>query len=120
MSKRILLIEDDEDVYDFLKPFLSGRGYEVDVATDGEVGLKKVADWKPDLVILDLMMPNVDGFGVLRALSGRPAGSPPRIIVVTAVQKRGGADEAMRLGASGFLTKPIDNEQLLETIQNTL
>ncbi|HRY29383.1 MAG TPA: response regulator [Elusimicrobiota bacterium] len=119
-KKRILLVEDDEDVSDFLKPFLADNDYEMDVAIDGRSGLKKLGEFQPDLVILDLMMPGVDGFEFLKSLQAKPELKTAKILVVTAVQKVGGAEEALRLGADGYLMKPVDNDLLLEKIKDLL
>lgn len=119
-TRRIVLIEDDEDVSDFLEAFLADRGYEVRAAKDGDEGLRLVQDFMPDLVILDLMMPNLDGYGFLRALAASPLPLSPKVIVLTAVQKMGGREEALQLGAADFLTKPVDHELLLEKIRQLL
>lgn len=120
MPTRVLVVEDDEDVYDFLRPFLEDKGFIVDVAIDGRSGLKKVHEFKPALVILDLMMTGLDGFGFLRSLRAAELIPSPKVLVLTAVQKVGGAEEALDLGAHAYLTKPVDNDLLWEKIQTLI
>jgi two-component system, OmpR family, response regulator len=120
MSHRILIIEDDEDVYDFLDPLLREKGYDVRVSNDGEDGLRQIDEFRPDLVVLDLMMPSLDGFGVLEALSGRPAPDKPQVIVLSAVDRMGGVEEALHRGAFAYLSKPIETDRLLQKIKEAL
>ncbi len=115
-KKRILLVEDHEDVYEFVSLFLEDKGYLVAVAKDGREGIDKVKEFRPDLVILDLMMPRMDGFSVLKLLMGMDA--PPKVLVLSAIQKMEGVEEAMRLGASGYVTKPVEGERLLKKVQS--
>jgi two-component system, OmpR family, copper resistance phosphate regulon response regulator CusR len=116
-QKRVLVVEDDEDVYDFLRPLLEEKGFIVDVAIDGRSGIKKVREFQPDLVVLDLMMTGLDGYGFLRGLRAAELMPSPKVLVLTAVQKVGGAEEALKLGAHAFLIKPVDNKMLWEKIQ---
>jgi DNA-binding response OmpR family regulator len=119
-KKRILLVEDDEDVYDFLAPFLADKGYDVRMAHDGGEGIRAVEQFAPDLVILDLMMPHLDGYDFLRVLSSVLRPIVPKVIVLTAVQKTGGRQDALKLGASDFLMKPVDSDLLLVKIQQLI
>jgi DNA-binding response OmpR family regulator len=118
-AKKLLIIEDDEDVYDYLQPFLIQNGYAVDVATNGEDGLVKIKDFAPHLVILDLMMPGIDGFELLKRLL-TSVGKKPPVLVLTAVQEMGNVERALRWGAKGYLLKPVENERLLGKIKELL
>ncbi len=118
-KKRILLIEDDEDVYDFLQPFLMEKGFEVEVAKNGHFGLETLENFEPHLIILDLMMPHMDGFEFLKALLTNYKKRPPALIL-TGVQEMSGVERALRWGAKAYLTKPVDNDRLLKKIQEIL
>jgi DNA-binding response OmpR family regulator len=101
---RILLVEDDPDIADFVRRGLIYKDYEVDVAHDGEAGLAAARDKPPDLVLLDLMIPKVDGVEVCRRL--RAASTTP-IIILTA---RDSVDDKIRgldAGADDYVTKPF-------------
>ncbi|RME07877.1 MAG: DNA-binding response regulator [Anaerolineae bacterium] len=110
MAARVLVIEDDEGILAFLRRGLSYEGYEVDVATDGQTGLKKATEGRPDMVILDLMLPGLDGLEVCRRLR---ATSDVPIIILTA--KDGVTDRVIGLdmGADDYLVKPFDLDELL-------
>ncbi len=118
--RKVLIIEDDADVYEFLDPLLSEKGFKVLVSTNGKDGVQKIKEFLPDLIILDLMMPAIDGFGVLSLLSGFDMSPKPKVIVLSAVDKMGGVEEAMHKGASAYLTKPVETKRLLQKIQEVL
>ena len=120
MPKRILLVEDDLDVREFLEPYLADKDYEVAVAVNGREGWEKLLQFKPDLMILDLMMPRLDGISLLKIMSDSPRIRKPRVLVLTAVQELKQVEEAMAFGADAYLLKPIDNSRLLKKIQDLI
>ena len=111
---RLLVVDDEIDVCDFMKNFFNERGFEVFVAYNGQEALELVEMKKPQMVILDMRMPVMDGMSVLREL--RKADSDTRVIVVTAVEDPSKAEEAKKLGAVEYITKPILLEQLERTV----
>ncbi len=117
MSARVLVIEDDEGILTFLRRSLAYEGYEVDVAMDGKSGLDIARDTPPDLVVLDLMLPGIDGLEVCRRL--RMGGDVP-IIILTA--KDGVNDRVIGLdmGADDYMVKPFDLDELLARIRALL
>ncbi len=117
MSARILVIEDDEGILTFLRRGLAYEGYEVDVATDGRSGLDVARDNPPDLVVLDLMLPGIDGLEVCRRL--RAGGDVP-ILILTA--KDGVTDRVIGLdmGADDYMVKPFDLDEVLARIRALL
>lgn len=104
---RILLIDDDDDdIKDIYLEIITTAGYKVDVASDGEEGLNKIIQDSYNLVLLDIMMPKLDGLGVLRALKEKYANlSLPPIVILSALNQDEIVSEAMSLGAKGFMKK---------------
>ncbi len=117
MGIRILVIEDDERIVRFLQRALSYEGHTVEVALDGETGLEKALQNPPDLIILDWMLPGMDGLEVLRRL--RAHGSWP-VIMLTAKDAVQDRVEGLDMGADDYLTKPFDLDELLARIRALL
>lgn len=118
MSKekiRILLVDDEVQFVDTLKDRLFLRGFDADVAYSGEEGLKKVQAAPPDVIVLDLRMPSIDGFEVLRSVKR----TNPDVQVIILTGHGGDAEEAsaFRMGAYSFLRKPMDIDELLDSIR---
>lgn len=118
MKEKILIIEDEEDLVKGLKLNLQGEGYEVDWAYDGREGLLKAQEAAPDLIILDIMLPKMNGLDVCRELRQKNIGTP--IIMLTA--KGGEIDKVVGLevGADDYLTKPFSIRELLARIKALL
>ena len=120
MSESILVVDDDPDVARFVEVNLRSAGYEVQVATDGEEALEKAVELRPDLVLLDVMMPKLDGFEVAQRLRRDPRTSSSSIIMLTA--KALSADKVLGLssGADDYIIKPFDPVELLARVKGTL
>lgn len=114
--KRVLIAEDVESIALLAKTVLSNRGYQVEVATDGEDCLRKAADWKPQLILLDLMMPKIHGMEVLRRLKSDEAARRIGVVMCTAKRYKPDQDQAMALGAFDVLFKPFQKDQLVEMV----
>jgi DNA-binding NtrC family response regulator len=106
VSARILVVDDDAAIRKILRDRFRALGHAVDVATDGGDALAQLERQSADLVLLDLQMPNVDGFAVLQALATRP--DPPAVLVITAHGSIEAAVRAIRAGAADFITKPFE------------
>src|SRR3989338_8218464 len=104
-SKKILIVEDEETLLRALEHKLSLHGYRVDLARDGAEGLKKIKEEKPDVVLLDILMPNVDGFGVLEDLNKSGIIPDMPVIIISNSGQPVEIDRAMRLGARDYLIK---------------
>ena len=117
MKERILIIEDDEGIVRVLRRALSYEGYTVDTALDGENGLHMARDHHPDLVVLDLMLPGMDGIEVCQRL--RAGGSTP-IIMLTAKDAVQDRVQGLDAGADDYMTKPFDLEELLARVRALL
>lgn len=111
-TPRILLIDDDALVRKNFSAFLSDSGYQVVEAESGSVGLEKALELRPNLVLCDIRLPDVDGIEVLKQLSCQGVSIP--VIVISGVGRVGDAVQALRLGAADYLMKPIDDLEVLE------
>jgi two-component system alkaline phosphatase synthesis response regulator PhoP len=118
MSSRILLVEDEPGLVLTLSDLLTGEGYEVETASDGESGLEKAAGGGFDLLILDVMLPRKNGFEVCRDL--RQQGIDVAILMLTARNQVVDRVEGLKLGADDYLSKPFDPGELLARIQALL
>jgi len=117
-APKILVVDDEEDVRVLHVRILGERGYQVDEARNGQEALQKLAVTSPDLMVLDLMMPEVDGWEVLRRLRGLP--DPPPVVIVTALGDYASLSRGIREGASAYLIKPFRFNELLATVQAVL
>ena len=104
-AKKVLVIEDEQDLREALKTALSNESFEVHTAGDGEVGLQMALEVKPDLILLDLMMPKLDGLGVLKALREDEWGKNVKVIVMTALDDLERVAEVLEHGGSEYLVK---------------
>lgn len=118
MSQRILVVDDEEDVRTLISRILAEKGYEVDQARNGEEALERLQARRPDLMVLDLMMPEVDGWEVLRRLRALP--DPPPVVIVTALGDYSALSRGIREGASAYVIKPFRFNELLATCQGVL
>jgi CheY-like chemotaxis protein len=113
---RILVIDDEESILDVIRRILEWNGYEVVAADDGSRGFATAQRQSPDAIILDLMMPIMDGFQVLEALRTHERTANVPVVVLTAMQAEGLEDRCHELGAKGYLQKPFEPDQLLEAL----
>jgi DNA-binding response OmpR family regulator len=118
MPHRVLVVDDEESFRTILKDHLEKEGFAVETADDGDVALSLLETERFDLMLLDIRMPRVDGFAVLRELRSRTA--RPRTIMLTAVDELSAALDAVRLGANDYLTKPFGSTELLACIRRVL
>ena len=120
MSESVLVVDDDPDVARFVEVNLRSAGYDVTVASDGEEALERALELRPDLVLLDVMMPKLDGFEVAQRLRRDPRTSSSSIIMLTA--KALSADKVLGLssGADDYIIKPFDPVELLARVKGTL
>ena len=114
---RVLVIEDERDIADFIRRGLLLKGYEVDVAFDGEQGLAVARERMPDLVVLDIMLPGIDGIEACRRL--RAVGDVP-IIILTARDSVADKVEGLEAGADDYVTKPFAFDELMARVRAAL
>ena len=120
MKKRILYIEDNEQNLYLVTYILEKHGYEVHAALDGREGIDKAAAVRPDLILLDIQLPRMDGYAVARELRENPdlAGVP--IVAVTSYAMAGDRDKALAAGCSGYIEKPINPDTFMQQIEQHL
>src|SRR3954465_7115586 len=111
---RILVVDDEPDILLLHRLNLEGAGHEVLLAADGMKALERIDEDAPDCVVLDVMMPVLDGWGVLEALLLRAA--PPPVLVVSAKSAAADIEHALSMGASAYLSKPFNAHTLLEEV----
>lgn len=124
MQARILIVDDDQDILSALKKRLTWMGHEVSTAEDGQQALRLIAEDQPDLMLLDIELPDMSGIDVLKHLAVKRSTilsqSLPEVIVITAFGTIGRAVEAVRLGACDFLTKPFEPDHLSIVIEKAM
>ena len=114
MNEKILVVDDEAAIVDLIKMELEFEGYQVETAYDGEEAIEKGKRWLPDLIVLDIMLPKVNGYDVCKTLS--PVLEVP-IILLTAKTDIVDKVLGLELGADDYLTKPFDNRELLARIK---
>lgn len=118
MREKIMVIDDDIKITSMLRRSLAFEGYEVSTASDGQEGLKRILEKNPDLIILDLMMPKVDGWEVCRRI--RASGLSTPILMLTAKDEVSDRVKGLDLGADDYLVKPFALEELLARVRALL
>lgn len=109
---KILVVDDDETIIVIFRTYLAKDGHTVETAMDGQEGLKKVASFKPDLVLLDINMPNMSGFEVAKKLKENPETKNIHIFIMTALKQEANIKKGYDLGIDEYLTKPTNIEHL--------
>ena len=117
MARRVLIVEDDRNIADLLRLYLEKEGYEVTIALDGVKGLEKFREVHPDLVLLDVMLPGMDGWGVCRTI--RQDSKTP-IIMLTAKSETEDKVTGLKQGADDYITKPFEMREVLARIEAVL
>lgn len=119
--KKILFVEDEPSLQKTVGDILSNEGFKVFQATDGEAGIRLAKSEKPDLILLDLILPKKDGFEIIQALKGDPDTKEIKIIVLTNLQASGDVEKAIELGATTYLIKAnYDLEEVVSKVRELL
>lgn len=116
MPKKILVIEDEKDYRELLSHILQKAGYEPVLASNGEEGLRAVAEGSPDMVLLDLNLPDTDGYEVCRRIREDPKRGKLPVIMVTVQSEMPNIVKGLRQGADDYLTKPFEAEEVLARV----
>jgi CheY-like chemotaxis protein len=117
---RLLLVEDTPEIWDFLSRRLQRRGHEVRLAHDGQAGVEAARDGRPEVILLDMNLPVLDGWTVARRLKNDPATRGIPIIALTAHALTGDRDKAIAAGCDDYHPKPVDFSRLLTQIETAL
>jgi len=117
---RIFVVDDEPDVVELLRTILEAEGFEVEATTDGRSALPRIVDRPPDLLLLDLMMPDMDGFELLKLVRQDPRGRDIRVLVLSA--RTGPQDqlESLQLGANAYVFKPFSPRDLVRQVRSLL
>jgi two-component system, cell cycle response regulator DivK len=120
MTKRILVVEDQEDNRRIIRDLLMSAGYELIEAVDGEAGVRLAETERPDLILMDIQLPVLDGYEATRRIKQNPELRHIPIIVVTSYALSGDDAKAMAAGSDAYVAKPFSPRQLLATIRKFL
>jgi DNA-binding response OmpR family regulator len=115
---KLLIVDDEVEICEFLKSFFEDRDFQVAVAHDGAKALEQATLFIPDVVLLDIQMPGMDGLQTLKKL--KETHPKMKVIMVTAVETQEKIEEAMRLGADNYITKPLSLEYLEKDVQDKI
>lgn len=119
-NHNILIVEDEESLLKLESILLSARGYRVIGACDGSEALEALWKEKPDLVLLDVMLPRLDGFEVCKNIKSNPETQSVPVVMLTSLKSKADRAKALGAGADAYLTKPFKAMQLVETIESLL
>ncbi|MGI9520530.1 MAG: response regulator [Hyphomicrobiaceae bacterium] len=120
MSKKILIVEDQEDNRTILRDLFGHVGYEIVEAANGAEGVKSALSERPDLILMDIQMPDMDGYEATRRIKEEPSTAMIPIVVVTSYALAGDAEKAKAAGCDDYVTKPFSPRALLTTVRRWL
>ncbi len=120
MRKTVLVVDDEEDLLEIVRSHLEDSHYFVVTARDGEEGLRAAAEHKPNLIILDIAMPNMGGFEMLEMLRGIKGLAATPVLMLTAQGQSGNIFEAKRLRVAEFLIKPFTRDELIKLVSSII
>jgi DNA-binding response OmpR family regulator len=120
MSRRILIVDDEPNIVTSLEFLMRESSYEVRVARDGEEALRRAESFLPDLILLDVMMPQRSGFEVCRKIRENPALRDVKIVMLTAKGRDVEKYRGLNLGANAYVTKPFSTKELMNTVRGLL
>lgn len=120
MTKKILIADDEQNIVISLEFLMKREGFEVLVANDGEEAARRIRSDRPDLVLLDVMMPKKSGFEVCQEIKADPAMAAVRILMLTAKGRDTEVAKGLALGADAYMTKPFSTKELVEKVRSLL
>ncbi|MET0005249.1 MAG: two-component system response regulator [gamma proteobacterium symbiont of Ctena orbiculata] len=120
MTKTILIVDDEPNIVLSVEYLMKREGYQVMTASDGQVAIEMIADTRPDLLILDVMMPRKNGFEVCREIRADPALSELPILMLSAKGREAEIKKGISLGADAYITKPFSTHDLVDKVNQLL
>jgi two-component system cell cycle response regulator len=120
MAAKILIVEDERAIAENLQALLAARGYDVRLAEDGAEGMAKARLEKPDIMLLDIMLPKMGGFDVCKILKADPMMKKTKIIMITGLGRMGDVEKAFQSGADDYIIKPFDSQRLFKKLDKAL
>jgi DNA-binding response OmpR family regulator len=120
MAKKVLIVDDETNIVISLEFLMEQAGYELRIAPNGREALEEIAAFKPDLILLDVMMPHINGFDVCRRIRENPAWQNIKIIMLTAKGREVEMAKGLALGADAYITKPFSTKELLAQVRHIL
>ncbi|MCD4813914.1 response regulator [bacterium] len=120
MSKKILVVDDEPAIARLVKMSLAVEGYDVRTATSGFEALEEVAAWHPELIVLDIMMPGMNGYEVCVEIKSKPQTKQIKVVFLTARGNPGDAQQGFTVGGDDYIMKPFDPEELLEKVKSII
>lgn len=120
MKKKILIIEDNEQNLYLITFIFEKHGYEVEAASDGQTGIDMALRIRPDLIVLDIQLPVMDGYGVARSLRSYPDLADTPIVAVTSYAMVGDREKAFESGCTGYIEKPINPDTFMAQVEEHL
>jgi DNA-binding response OmpR family regulator len=120
MAKKVLIADDEPNIVMSLEFLMQTAGYEIRIASDGEEALRALAEFRPDLILLDAMMPKVNGYEVLQAIRQTPGLENIKIVMLTAKGRDVDVEKGLGMGADAYVTKPFATRGLLATVREML
>ena len=120
MDEKILIVEDEPSIVVPLQFIMKDNGYDVAVAFSGEEAVDAITESKPDLILLDIMLPGMDGYELCQMIRQNPDWKGIKIIFLTALGKEADMAKGMALDADAYITKPFSNKEVVEKVRNLL
>ncbi len=120
MTKKILIVDDEQNIVISLEFLMKREGFEVTVASDGDEGIRRIRAERPDLVLLDVMMPKKNGFEVCQEIKADPELQATRILMLTAKGRDTEVTKGLALGADAYMTKPFSTRELVARVRTLL
>lgn len=120
MPKKVLIVDDETNIVISLEFLIEQAGYDLRIAHNGQEALEQVAAFEPDLILLDVMMPRINGFDVCRRVRENPTWQKTKIIMLTAKGREVEVAKGLALGADAYITKPFSTKELLAQIRYIL
>jgi DNA-binding response OmpR family regulator len=119
-NQRVLIVEDEPDIMELVKVTLSDEGYQLLEAKDGEIGFKRAVEEHPDLILLDIMLPKMDGYEICRRLKSDPDTATMPVLMLTAFGQKREIEEGFKVKADDYIVKPFEPLKLRERVRKFL